>query len=270
MGHEPLQNTLLIMLKKDKLSEHEEKFVSRQLMSLWKGAEPFVDIRAYRYPCGPRFFGATPCFNDQFEGDIVLGHYRGVIMAANADDDYSYLCPWKRMPVLNFYQVYDNGIESIKQEGDWVVVRSSIGLFVYRLSRLLDYMKNNVKWKDGFFAVDTQIQGLELMGDGDLSTYASLSSSSRSVFGTDLGLPATLNTLNIFPMKGSEGALKGAYIQGSNYSECGAFRNLSRLPKDLEAGKWNRIPFANDKKMRYYRVVTKNSQPIKIAELRWE
>jgi len=267
MGYEPLQNTLRQLLERGNLSELEEKFAARQLMALWQNREPFVDIRGYRQPSGARLDKVTP-LNIKLDGSrVAVGCLRGGLMGANLDDNYSYLTKWERMPRFNYYKVYHYGIRDIIQEGDCVVVQSISGIYIYDAKMLLKYMSSNLQMDQGAFTVDSSSAGLKNAVDGDLNTFCSVKGAERSVIGIDLGVEKSVCGVRIVPVGASADVLAGAYIQYSKFSETGTFRNVTRIGSGLKGDEENIITFKPTDKARYFRVVTRTGDPVKIAEL---
>jgi len=265
MGYEPLQNTLRILLERGGLNEDEEKFAARQLMSLWKDREPNVDIRAYRYPSGCRFEDVRACDITYSGHEIALGHHRGCMMAACLDLDSQYVTKWTQMPQLNYYKVYDDGIEDICQKGDYTIVRSVSGIYIYNVKTLLEYMATNVTTEHGCFSVDCNAENVKRAVDGNPETYATFKGDERAVFGVDNGVRTKVNCVRITPLEGSGKLLKGAFIQASKFSETGKFRNVTQITDELKDEESNIIKFDEEYNGRYYRIVTRNGEPVKIA-----
>jgi len=269
MGQEPLQNTLRLIIKRGNLNEKKEKFVARQLMSLGKNREPYADLRAFRYPSGCRFKNAVALDIPERKNSYAIGHYKGVLMGAYLNKDSQYITPWYRMPRLNFHAIYNSGISNILQNGKVAIVLSRNGIHIYNMRQLIDYMENNVQYKNGCFSVNTLSSGLEHAVDNNHLTYATVKGDTRSVIGIDFGVPRSINTLTIFPTKSSGKMLQGTYIQTSSFSETGKYEHVGMIENVLMDDKENTVKFKTTHKVRYCKLVIRNSQPINIAELKF-
>ena len=75
-----------------------------------------------------------------------------------------------------------------------------------------------------------------------------------------------IHQLHIVPINGSAKALAGAYIQYSQFSETGQYRNIMRLPSNLKDGTKAIITIDPPLKARYWRIVTKGGGPVEISE----
>ena len=264
MGAEPLQNTLRILLEQKSLTLNEEKFATRQLMSLWRDREPFVEIRAYRYPSGCRFWDACP--GDGEFSNIAFGAYRGVMMAASLSNDYGYLCSWKRMPQFYPYHVYYSDINDMIQKGSHLMVRTNNGIFIYNPAQLINYMQNFVVSEQGYFTVGTYTEHLGHMMDGDRNTTARLKSEDRVMLGCDFGLEQLVKSVNLEFKSGEMSAMEGAYIQASTHSETGGYYNIGTIPFGIQANQNLNVAITSDKPMRYLRIVSLQKADIEVAE----
>jgi hypothetical protein len=264
MGYEPLQNTLKIMLEKPSISSDEEKFAARQLMSLWREREPSVEIRAYRYPSGCRFFDACPG-EGNFQ-QFAFGHYRGVMMAADLSNDCAYLNSWNRMPQFYPYHVYYSDVNDIIQHGAHLIVRTKNGIFIYDTAQLLEYMQNYVQTEQGCFSVNSPSTGLANMRDGKSNTTAQINGEHRVIFGCDFGIEQILTSVHLEFQSGDLDAMGGAYVQGSNFSETDGFYNIGTLPQNIQPHQKIILPVSSNQPMRYLRIVSLQKAQINVAE----
>ena len=264
MGAEPLQNTLRILLEQKSLTLNEEKFATRQLMSLWRNREPFVEIRAYRYPSGCRFFDA--CLGEGEFSNFAFGHYRGVMMAASLSNDYGYLCSWKRMPQFYPYHVYYSDVNDMIQKDSNLMVRTNNGIFIYNPAQLINYMQNFVVSDQGYFTVGTHTEHLGHMMDEDRNTTARLKSEDRVMFGCDFGIEQLVKSVNLEFKSGEMSAMEGAYIQASTHSETGGYYNIGTIPFGIQTNQNLKLTLNSDKPMRYLRIVSLQKADIEVAE----
>jgi len=270
MGHEPLQNSLRLMIERGPKDDNEEKFIARQLMSLGNNAEPTVMIRAFRKPSGVRFSGVRQVVSSDDGQSIALGHYRGVLMGADLQNNNQYLTSWKRMPQLNTYRSYYHGIDYLEYNEKLLLVDSDSGIYIYDTQELIHYMKNNVLDEKGGFSVDTVAHNISNVVDGNPSSVVSLPGSRRKVIGVDLGVKREIHTMKMLLPEGVEVDLRGSVIMGSTFSETGNFEEIAILENELKVNREVKVVFAQPAVFRYFKIVIPDSRPISISELRFE
>jgi TolB-like protein len=267
-GYNARPHTLAKLLKKESKSEEEEKFCARQLMCLWNGSEKNSFIRSYRFPSGSYASNAVPCYDDSLKEDVTIGNYRGVLLAFQIKNDTLQYCNWKQMPKFHDSTAYIPYIKNIFHHKGTLIVQSKNGYFLYNTSRLLNYMENNIKSENGCFSVDTNSSNLINAIDNDPTTFTNLEQPSRNIIGIDYGLKEDKNTLHITPIESAE-YLQGTCIQSSNFSETDGFENIAIIQKSLTDSKSNTVKFKTKGAARYWRIVTRRGDAIKIAELKF-
>lgn len=264
--YEPVLSRTQHYLRQENLTEWEEKFVARQIMTLWRGNEPHVDIRAFRYPAMVRLDNAVPVEDAHESGRRwVVGSFDGKTLVAQHDAGYQTLSPHERIARLG-----EGAIELLRQRGPYLAYYKADGfVYVFDWFRLDEYLTKTVQKEKGLFAVAEKPLDFHDLFDGDMATGVSHPGGDETLaVGLDYGLPRFVNVMRFAPLEGYPEGVLGVVLQGSDVSETAGFRDLATINNSARVGALNTIRLPCPVFHRYFRVVFPLGQESALTELR--
>ncbi len=266
-GHEPGICWVQGLLQKGDLTEREEQFLVRQIMTLWKGYEPNTHMRQFHYPLAVR--GRLPVFPKPQEGGAhrIIAEVGARLLLFDRADHNRRLTPLRWQPRLQVRIIPEMNLE----RGYLFVRTPDEHLMVYDADMLMHFITSTVQREEDLFGLSEAPLDLADAFDGDPETVCRAAGDADPIsIGIDRALPCAVNRITVRAALGHEASLRGALLMGSDRSENGGATVLHRIAGGPARGEALIIRLDAPVSYRWYRLTLPPGRDLAVAELSFD
>ena len=264
VGCEPMACRVLYLLDKENRTEREEKYLTRQLMSFWRGSEPQTHLRVYHQPTAMRM-NLPVKVNLSTGRSVFLGECASRVLVAES------ALPYRRLAQLRWLPKFLSSSIDVfysRKSRAWMVGEQNKDYEVFDAPRLIDYLLHIVQRERDCFGISKSDMNLAAAFDGDQKTICEADTwSEPNSIGMDFGYPRPVNRIRILPAPGTEAQLTGALIICSAVSEIRGGKVAHFISEPPEAGKPLEIVLDAPVSGRWWRLTLPAGQKMSIAEI---